>query len=202
MTLRELYQLFRNVLFLHGITRLGPENHPPEDSSFAERIIFAVRESRRTKLSTHSFTIGLDDRPNLYSPLGILLRNADVIAADFADTGLTASDLHLASLQFPNPNFEAILLNHGPKYNEFVVGNAVPLGIYIWDYEGQFSPEDVQNASVRLKLPVYILEFKGLFRTNWNAAINNFTIIPGATLTIHELLAENFPLSNEIITDE
>jgi hypothetical protein len=41
----------------------------------------------------------------------------------------------------------------------------VVIGFFIWNFDGQFSPIDINSASSTLDLPVYFLNEQGLFRT-------------------------------------
>jgi hypothetical protein len=60
--LSQLRQTFPEVLFLHGITRIGGESDVPPEKTFADRITNAIQDSNNTKLSTHSFALRLNAR--------------------------------------------------------------------------------------------------------------------------------------------
>ena len=131
MKLSTLYNTYPNVLILHGITKIGAKSEIPPEKTFSERVIFAIESSNNSKLSAHSFAFRINDRRHLWSSVGVILREAVIIAAAIEDTGLTKKSLHLA-WSLPKADYQTLLL--GPNrvlYNELVVQQAAVMGIYI-----------------------------------------------------------------------
>jgi hypothetical protein len=189
--LSELRREFPGQLFLHGILRKGgEEDNIPTNATFADRINRAIQDSNETKLSTHSFALGMNGRDHLWSPYGIILSNGDVIAADREDTGLRKDTLHLIEW-LPTPIWSDVLDPNRPRYNELVVQHAGPIGIFIWwKCDGQFLPSDIHAASLRLKLPVYILTERELFRTQWNDETGKFDILRADPVNLDDLFID------------
>jgi hypothetical protein len=184
----NLYKRCPDVLFLHGITRIGGEVKVPQEKPFSERIAFAIDNSNKTKLSAHSFAFHINDRRHLWSGVGIILQEATIISANIEDTGLTTETLHLA-WTVPKPDYQVILLSPNRlQHNEFVVRQVTSVGIYIYGTDSQLAPEEIRLASLGLNLPVYFLLPQGLFRTRWDTGTNSFALLSDKSTSIDEVL--------------
>lgn len=151
MNVSDLYNLFPDVLLIHGISKIGAESKVPPDILLADRINHSINISK-TKLSTYSYKNDVkSDISNYYGSIGLIIGEGEILFASNEDTGFTLTNL---PIQFDSAkaNWHEIL---SPKtYNEIIVKNVSVIGLVV-HYTFDFSMIEIQQACRNVNLPMY-----------------------------------------------
>lgn len=193
MKISELYKTYP-VILTHA-TRLeggaGGNKCIDINASIAERIKTAYKT--KTSISCSSFKIG-ENLKNIFGPVGLLLKNGNILAANEFDLG---SEI--------NEDCERTFLDQGMEigkqvnnainlkecWNEFIVQDHIEFGIYLCHDDlqclfmqtGHF--DKFFNDTKVLKLPYFIIEKGQVYLSEFDEHKNLF--MKGDSLTLDEI---------------
>lgn len=187
MKISELYNKHDRIILTHGVSKNGPESRVPKNIKLADQIKFSIAKSKTCKLSTSSFVFCKNaSEKQLFTRLGIIIKEGEILGQFKEDSGLTCETLHLINSRLMD-NIDEVLFFNSPNYNEIILKDVEIFGIYINALQPDYDWIEIRNASSELNLPVYFLNVCGLLSTQWNEVSKQYNCVNSEFLKIKDI---------------
>ncbi|HEV8507555.1 MAG TPA: hypothetical protein VGQ53_19220 [Chitinophagaceae bacterium] len=164
----DLYGKYQNLLILHAITRPSAEAILPDGVRFSDQVKCALEKISKVKLDAFSFTFSINDRKNMYGPIGLIIKDAEIIRGYCTDGGYTVAYVESGYPLSPSEDFVKVIFEHRENHNNFLLRNVEVCGIYVGGIPFGYMWKEIKEAQIQFDLKVYFLDTNGIRLTAWN----------------------------------